>query len=500
MAPLLDVAGVAKRFGAVTALSDGALRVGTGEIHALLGANGSGKSTLCKIIAGAVARDAGVLQLHGADAVLEHPRDAERLGVGLFYQELSLVPQLTVADNIFLGHERTAPLGFLSARRKRADVTALISRFAPVLGDGFSPDVPVARLAADQRQIVEILKVLSRKPKLIIFDEATAALDRRQVAIFFDVLRELRAEGVSSIFISHRMDEIFAVSDRITVMRNGVTVASFATADTDQDAVVHAMVGDAPLRKRIEHPRPANAATARITLTSGTSRRLHGVSLSVGAGEILGLGGLQGQGQSVLLQGLFGAAPFTNGTIAIDGKPVSVRSPAAAVRHGVAYVSGDRGRDAALQGRSIFENIANATLVREKRRVFWPRQLKPRFEEALKQLNTKYASLDAPIGSLSGGNQQKVFIARWLATGAKVLLLDDPAKGVDLGAKADFFSLARGLAAEGAGIVFYASDDAELLSVCDRILVFNSGRITAELTGSTLTSFHLTKAAYGEAA
>ncbi|MGD9739683.1 MAG: sugar ABC transporter ATP-binding protein [Bauldia sp.] len=500
MAALLEIAGVAKRFGAVTALSDGALRVERGEIHALLGANGSGKSTLCKIIAGAVARDAGSLRLDGADIALGHPRDAERHGIGLFYQELSLVPQLSVADNVFLGREHRGAAGFLSGRRKRAEFARLTARFAPVLGPGFAAGTPVARLAADQRQMVEILKVLSRRPRVVIFDEATAALDARQVAIFFDILRELRAEGVSSIFISHRMDEIFAVSDRITVMRNGATVATYATSETDQNTVIHAMVGDLPLRERIEHKRPTASATPRLTLENGESRRLHGVSLTLQPGEILGLGGLQGQGQSSLLQGLFGALPFARGAIAIDGEPVTVRSPARAVRHGVAYVSGDRGRDAALHDRSIFENIAAAVLVREKRFFFWPRQLKPRFEDALKALDTRYASLNAPIGSLSGGNQQKVFIARWLATGAKVLLLDDPAKGVDLAAKADFFALARGLASEGAGIILYASDDAELLSICDRILVFNSGRVTAELAGPTLTSFHLTKAAYGEAA
>lgn len=499
MTPVLEATSIEKRFGAVVALQNGSLTVMPGEIHALLGANGSGKSTLCKIVAGTVARDKGTLRLHGNDVTLKSPREAEALGVALFYQELSLIPQLSVADNIFLGHERTGGAGFLDSRRLRDDTEALIARFAKVAGAGFAPDTPVSRLAPDQRQLVEILKVLARKPKLIIFDEATAALDRRQVALFFEVMRELKAEGVATIFISHRMDEIFEISDRITVMRNGATVASYATADTDRDTVVHAMVGEVTIHERVQRAARPAGETPRLVVKNATSRRLANVSLSVQPGEILGLGGLQGQGQSSLLQGLFGALPFS-GSIEIDGKPVNIKSPAEAIRAGLAYVSGDRGRDAALHGRSIFENIAAATFVREKMALVWPRNLKARFEEAAAALNTKYAGMEAPIGSLSGGNQQKIFIARWLATNAPVLLLDDPTKGIDLAAKADFFALVRELADKGTSIVFYASEDAELLSLCDRILVFNSGAVSGELQGQTLTSFHLTNAAYGEVA
>lgn len=500
MTPVLEAAGIQKRFGAVVALSSGSLTVIPGEIHALLGANGSGKSTLCKIIAGAVARDSGGLRINGAEAVLRSPREAEALGVGLFYQELSLVPQLSIADNIFLGHERTDGAGFLNSRQLRADTEALIARFAAVAGDGFTPDALVSRLTPDQRQLVEILKVLARRPKLIIFDEATAALDRRQVALFFEILRELQAEGVSTIFISHRMDEIFEISDRITVMRNGATVASYATDETDRDTVVHAMVGEVTILDRIVRPTRDVGSSPRLVVSNATSRRLDNVSLSVQPGEILGLGGLQGQGQSSLLQGIFGAQPLSSGSIEIYGRQAAIRSPADAIRNGLAYVSGDRGRDAAFHGRSIFENIAAAAFVRERMSLIWPRDLKARFEEAAAALNTKYAGMDAPIGSLSGGNQQKIFIARWLATDAPVLLLDDPTKGIDLAAKADFFALIRELADKGRSIIFYASEDAELLSLCDRILVFNSGAVSGELKGETMTSFHLTNAAYGEVA
>lgn len=496
MAPVLEAINIQKRFGAIVALSDGQLSVGEGEIHALLGANGCGKSTLCKIIAGTVAPSGGRLRIGGRDAVLSSPRDAEALGVALFYQELSLVPQLSVADNIYLGHEPKGAGGFGDSKALLAQTRALIARFAPVAGPGFTPEALVGRLTPDQRQIVEILKVLARRPRLIIFDEATAALDRRQVELFFGVLRELKAQGVSTIFISHRMDEVFAVCDRITVMRNGATVASFATAQTDRDTVIRAMVESVALLERRVHARPAGERP-RLVAQGLSGKRLQHVSFSVAPGEILGLGGLQGQGQSALLQGLFGAAPFSTGQVTLDGASVSLRSTAQAIRAGFGYVSGDRGRDAAFGGRSIFENIAAASLVREGRKLVWPRQLKPRFEAAAAALNTKYDGMEAPIGSLSGGNQQKIFIARWLETRPKVLLLDDPAKGIDLAAKADFFALVRQLAEQGTAILFYASEDAELLALSDRILVFNGGQIAGELTGERLTALHLTDAAYG---
>jgi ribose transport system ATP-binding protein len=499
MTPVLHAQGITKRFGAVTALSDGALTLQQGEIHALLGANGCGKSTLSKVIAGTIARDGGTLHFEGRDLNPKSPREAEALGIALFYQELSLIPQLSVADNIFLGHERKGAGGFLDAATLRRDTMVLLERFAAVAGDGFAPETPVSRLTPDQRQIVEILKVLSRKPRLIIFDESTAALDRRQVEVFFDILRALKAEGVTMIFISHRMDEIFAICDRITVMRNGATVASYDTASTTRDEVVHAMVGEVTLTERVERVIPP-AATPRLEVQGLSSRRLHGASFALRPGEILGLGGLQGQGQSAVLRGLFGADPLSGGQIALDGKAVTVRKPADAIRAGIAYVSGDRGRDAAYHGRSIFENIASASLVKERRFFVWPSNLKDRFTQAAAALNTKYDGLDAPIGSLSGGNQQKIFISRWLATNSPVLLLDDPTKGIDLAAKADFFALARGLADQGVGIIFYASEDIELLSLCDRILVFNSGAVAAELSGETLTAYHLTNSSYGKAA
>ncbi len=500
MQPILRASDISKSFGAVRALDRARLTVGHGEIHALLGANGCGKSTLCKIIAGTVALDTGEVSIDGKAVALGSPRVAEEQGVALFYQELSLVPQLSVGENIFLGREPRSALGFTDRGAIMRETAALIERVAAVAGKGLTPDARVSDLSPDQRQLAEILKVLARRPKIIIFDEATATLDRRQVEVFFDILRELKAEGVSSIFISHRMDEVFAIADRITVMRNGQTVAEFAAGETDRYAVVYAMVGETgAIAASVRDHKPL-AGNDRLVVEAVKSARLGPVSFTARGGEILGLGGLQGQGQKALLAGLFGAEPFQSGRVRLDGSDVTARRPADAIAHRIAYVSGDRGRDSALPGRSIYENTAIASLVREQRHIIPGAMFRQRFAEVLASLNTRYAGLEAPIGSLSGGNQQKVFISRWLSPAPGLLLLDDPTKGIDLGAKGDFYLLARKLADEGATVIIYSSEDSELLSLCDRVLVLNGGTVTADLSGERLTPFELTQASYGDAA
>jgi ribose transport system ATP-binding protein len=500
MALALDAEGLQKRFGAVVALRDGRIRLAEGEVHALLGANGCGKSTLCKIIAGTVRRDAGAIRVGGRETEIRRPREAEALGIGLFYQELSLVPQLSVEDNLFLGHELRGTGGFADRRALRRRAEELIAIFAGVAGEGFTPDAPVSGLSPDQRQLAELLKVLARQPKIMILDEPTAALDRASVEVFFALLRRQKGEGVSSILISHRLDEVFEIADRITVMRNGATVAELETAATNQDEVVRHMVGDA-LKAAGRRAPPAEARGEALLAVHGVAgERVREATMALAPGEIVGLGGLQGQGQSSLLRGLFGAPQFRAGWIDVAGAKVTIGSPNEAVRRGLAYVSGDRGRDSALHGRSIFENLIAATLVRERLRLVKPRPLKERARAVAATLNTKFGGLDDPIGTLSGGNQQKVFIGRWLAVEPRIFLLDDPTKGIDLAAKADLFALMREMAEGGAAILFYSTESLELIENCDRVLVMNSGRITTELKGETLDDFHLYRAAYGEAA
>lgn len=497
MANALEAAGITKNFGAVRALSDGRLTVGRGEIHALLGANGCGKSTLCKIVAGAVAPTSGTIRFNGENVRFKSPRDAENAGIALFYQELSLIPQLSVADNIFLGREPKRGV-FVDGKALKAEAARLIALFDGVAGKGLEPDAIVGNLPPDQRQLVEILKVFAQNASLMIMDEATAALDGRQSQRFFEILRAKKADGVSTIMISHRLDEVFAVCDRITVMRNGATISELDTAATTREAVVHDMVGDVRAAPARQNGR--SAATPSLKLTDVAGEGVRGVTLEAYPGEIVGLAGLQGQGQSALLKGLFGASPFAAGQIRFEGRELTIGKPSQAVHNGFAYVSGDRGRDASLQGRSIFENLVAALMVREKMRLVRPATLKPRVQKVADDMKTKFAGLDMPIGTLSGGNQQKIFISRWLATAPKLLLLDDPTKGIDLGAKADLFALMRQQADAGATILLYSSEDAEILEYADRILVFNGGRISAELTGADMTSVNMTRAAYGDAA
>ena len=493
----LKLSGVRKAYGATVALSRGDLEIEAGEVHVLIGANGSGKSTLCKIVAGVVKPDAGEVLLDGRPMVVSGPQSARALGIGIFYQELSLAAHRTVAENICLPDMPLAGGLFVDRKALAARAARYVALFSDVAGDDFDADAPVDTLRADQRQLVEIMKALATEAPVLIFDEPTSALDRAQVERFFQILRGLRQEGRSIVFISHRMDEIFEIGDRVTVIRDGETVGTRSIAGTSPAEVVELMVGARPALAA--EPASDGAAFRGDTLLdvenlSGPGFR--DVSLQVAKGEVLGLGGLHGQGQSALLKALFGAVPVSAGSVSLDGEALSSATPRQAIRSGLAYVSGDRGRDGVIHGRPIIENVTPIHFLRNRLRLARPAPLREKALAALKTLNTRFAGLSLPINSLSGGNQQKVVIARWLIDRPRMLLLDDPTKGIDLSAKADLFALIRELAAEGMGIVPYSSEDAELLANSDRILVFNGGRVIRELRGEERTRFNLTQAAY----
>lgn len=497
---LLEAIGIRKRFGGVRALEEGALELLPGEVHVLIGSNGCGKSTLCKIIAGAIAADAGTLRIDGMAVGFASPHQAADAGIGVFYQELSLVPQLSVAENILLGREprRASPAGrrFIDAPAQRRDAEALLARFGAVGGKGLTSDALVGDLPADQRQIVEILKTLAQDARILVFDEATSSLDAGQVAVFFDIVRTLKAEGRGIIFISHRMDEVFAIGDRVTVMRNGASVATLALAETSRDEILRHMVGG---EMQADYQRPQRRPpTSEILLSVEglATDRLDGVSLQLRRGEILGLGGLHGQGQSELLRALFGAVPLRQGAITLDGRGLAPRRPADAIRRGVAYVSGDRGRHGVFAMRPVFENLILATLIRHRRLLVDRAGFLARAMPILERLKLKFSGPDAAVTELSGGNQQKVVIGRWLATQPALLLLDDPTKGIDVESKHDLYGIMEELREVGVGIILYSSEDAELLGNADRVLVFNGGRIVRELAGDSLTEFSLYEAAY----
>lgn len=494
----IELRGVSKAYGATLALRRGDLSIDAGEVHVLIGSNGSGKSTLCKILAGSVRPDGGEILIDGKPVTITGPRSARDHGIGIFYQELSLAGHRTVSENICLADMPVTRAGFVDRDALEARAARYIALFASVAGDGFSADTTVENLRADQRQLVEIMKALATEAPVIIFDEPTSALDRAQVDRFFEILRDLKAEGRSIIFISHRMDEIFAIGDRVTVIRDGETVGTERIADTNPAAVIRLMVG-AQDELAPTNGAPHATAAARtpvLTLKNLSGKGFANISFEVAKGEILGFGGLHGQGQSSVLRATFGVNPVASGEIVLDGKPYAASNPREAIRRDMAYVSGDRGRDGVISGRPILENVTPIHYLRQKLRLARPSALADRIKPALEALHTKFGGLSHPINSLSGGNQQKIVIARWLIDRPDVLLLDDPTKGIDLSAKTDLFALIRKLAAEGMGIVLYSSEDAELLNNADRILVFNGGSVRRELAGADRTRYNLYQAAY----
>lgn len=495
----IQLRGVSKAYGATLALRRGDLSIDAGEVHVLIGSNGSGKSTLCKILAGSVRPDGGEILIDGKPVTISGPQAARNAGIGIFYQELSLAGHRTVAENICLPDMPVTRGVFVDRETLQQRAARYIALFDKVAGDGFSAEAVVENLRADQRQLVEIMKALATEAPVIIFDEPTSALDRAQVECFFEILRDLKAQDRSVIFISHRMDEIFAIGDRVTVIRDGETVGTERIAETNPGAVIRMMIGGQD-DLAAGASSPPSVATGRqaavVTVENFSGKGFANVGFKVAKGEILGFGGLHGQGQSAVLRAIFGANPAAGGTISLNGSPFTPSNPRTAIRRGLAYVSGDRSRDGVMQGRPILENVTPIHYLRQKLFLARPSALAERVKPALEALNTKFGGLSHPINSLSGGNHQKIVIALWLIDRPDVLLLDDPTKGIDLSAKADLFALIRKLAAEGMGIVLYSSEDAELLNNADRILVFNGGSVRRELTGAERTRYNLYQAAY----
>jgi len=501
----LILQGVSKAYGATVALSHGDLALEAGEVHVLIGSNGSGKSTLCKIAAGSVRPDAGEMLIDGSAVAISGPQVARAHGIGIFYQELSLAARRTVEENIFI-NDLPLKAGLFIDRKALAERAArYIALFDGVAGEGFSADATVESLRADQRQLVEIMKTLATEAPILIFDEPTSALDRAQVDRFFEILRRLKEEGRAMVFISHRMDEIFAIGDRVTVIRDGRTVASMPVAETDPAAIIRLMVGGQEELAAPASPHavpdaapdaaPAGGETA-LAVSGISGPGFADVGFELKRGEILGFGGLHGQGQSAVLRALFGAVPIASGTVSLRGAPVRASNPAQAIAQGFAYVSGDRRRDGIVTGRPILENVVPIHYLRQRLKLARPARLREAAKPAMEAMKTRFAGFSHPVDSLSGGNQQKVVIARWLIDRPDILLLDDPTKGIDLSAKADLFALIRRLAAEGMAIILYSSEDAELLANADRILVFNGGRTVRELRGDERTRYNLYQAAY----
>lgn len=489
----LSAQHLVKRYGGVVALADGSLDVESGEVVALMGANGSGKSTLGKIITGAVVPDGGRLLLDYEEASFSSPQAARRAGISAVYQELSLVPDMTVAENVWLANEPVA-LGRVRRKERKERTTRLLSLFEGALGSTVGPDSLVSDLSPSDRQIVEILKALGREPRLMILDEATASLGAQQVERLFELVGEWKARGMALIFISHRMEEIFRIADRATVLRSGSTVGAEVLKETTEEHLVGLMIEHGVAQRHVEH---ATGGEESVLLETGDLRSpaLKGVSLQLREGEILGLGGLQGQGQSDLLLALFGAVPHS-GTVRLAGEEVHFSRPRQAMQNGLAFVPGDRGGEGLLPIRSILENLLLPSWSRYGV-LLNMRKARNDSEEVSQGLSLKMGALDDPVSSLSGGNAQKVVLGKWLMREPKVLLLDDPTKGVDVGAKGEFYKILSDLRQRGVAILLHSSDDEELLGLCDRVLVMREGAVHKELSGGELNKSALVSASVG---
>ena len=499
---MLRITDAHKSFGGVRALRGASLEAAAGEVHGLLGPNGSGKSTLNKVLAGSVRPDRASITIDGSPVTIGSPRSAYGHGVAAVYQQLSVVPQRTVEENLLLGLEPTR-LGLIDRAARRERAAAMLSRLAPALGPGVALSTPVARLGPGQQQLVEIGKALLRRPRILILDEATASLHRDQVALVLDLVREQRAAGTCVLFVSHRLDEIAQFCDRATILRSGQTVATVDVATTSAqeivDLMVGGLVGEAAEAMAARVPRSFDGEAVRLDVAGLTAPGLApaGVSLQARRGEVVGLGGLQGQGQSDLLLTLFGARKVTAGTVTLDGEPVSLASPTTTSRHGIALVPGDRGTQGLFARRSIQENISIASLWRRAVARFGisVRRERAAARDVADRLRIVAAGLDTPVSTLSGGNAQKVVISRWLLNEPTVILLDDPTKGVDVGAKAEIYQIIDTLARGGACVLINSSEDRELVAVCDRVLVMVEGAIRAELVGPEITEANLVSAA-----
>jgi ribose transport system ATP-binding protein len=487
--PRLEMRHITKNFGGVHALRDVSLTSPAGEVHSLCGENGAGKSTLMKILAGAITDYDGEILLDGRPARFSGPRQAEDAGIRIIYQELNLVPQLTVANNIFLGREKTrgGRLGWLDDRAMEARTRQLFDR----LGAAIAPRAKVGDLRVGDQQMVEIAKALAFDAAIVIMDEPTSALSDSEVARLFRVIDDLRRAGTAVLYISHKMNEVFSLSDRVTVLRDGRFVASAERNATTPDQVVRWMVGReiAALNYR-PHPIQSRAVLEVTGLAlpnpPGSGRpSLGDITFSVRAGEVLGVAGLLGAGRTELLEAIYGASPSPpQGSLLFEGRPIRFRHPDEAIRAGIAMVTEDRKTLGLFDQMTVAENI---TLRRLPELTFGalplidPRAERRAVDWSIKELAIKTAGGDAPVTSLSGGNQQKCIIARWLLVEPRLLLLDEPTRGIDVGAKSEIYQLIRRLAAEGRAILMTSSELPELLAVADRIIVLCEGRITADI-------------------
>lgn len=472
---MLQMRGIEKAFPGVQAVSAGSLTLQAGEIHALVGENGAGKSTLIKILTGVHEADAGTAEMSGQPVRFGSPLEAQRAGIATIYQEFTLVPSLSVRANLCLGRERTRA-GFIDEAHERDLATSTFER----LGVSIDPESPVSSLNVAQQQLVEIARALAADARVLVMDEPTAALTPREVDHLFTTLRELAQRGIAILFISHRLDEVFEIASRITVMRDGATVGSWPTTELSKLRLIEHMVGR-PLET--EFPKiPAERGGVALEVRGLTGGPIRDLSFSVRGGEVLGIAGLVGAGRTDVARLVFGADRKVAGEIFLDGLRLRIDGPADAIRNGICLLTEDRKAQGLVLKASAKENFALPSLDMWSRMGFVEGNREAiRFQHYVDALDIRVASPDQPAEYLSGGNQQKLLVARWLETDSRVIIFDEPTRGIDVGAKYEMYLLINDLAAAGKAIVVISSELPEILGISDRILVMREGAITGEV-------------------
>ncbi|MBM3094869.1 ATP-binding cassette domain-containing protein [Ensifer sp. T173] len=481
---LLNVEGIRKEFPGVVALDDVSFRLRRGTVHALMGENGAGKSTLMKILAGIYTPDKGEVRLKGADIRLKSPLDALENGIAMIHQELNLMPFMTVAENIWIRREPKNRFGFVDHGEMRRITARLFDRLKIKL----DPEIEVRHLSVANRQMVEIAKAVSYESDVLIMDEPTSALTEREVAHLFEIIRDLRSQGIGIVYITHKMNELFEIADEFSVFRDGKYIGTHASSDVTRDDIIRMMVG-----REITQMFPKEEVPIGDVMLSVNNLTLdgvfHDVSFDVRAGEILGIAGLVGSGRSNLAETLFGVTPASSGTIAIDGKTVSIDSPNTAIRNRMAFLTEDRKDTGCLLILDVLENMQIAVLQDRFVRAGFvsEKDITAACEEMSRKLRVKTPNLQERIENLSGGNQQKVLIGRWLLTNPRILILDEPTRGIDVGAKAEIHRLVTELARNGVAVIMISSEMPEVLGMSDRIMVMHEGRVTGILDRAEAT-------------
>lgn len=499
--PYVELTSVSKSFAGVTVLKDVSFDVRPGEVHALVGENGAGKSTLIKVLSGLYKPDGGTISVGGREIKFSSTGDSTAVGIATVYQELLLFPELSVAENVFLGHYPRMFAGLIDWQEVRARTRTLLDSLDT---HDLDVDEKVLNLSVAQRQRVEIAKALSRDAKILIMDEPTASLVESDVQRLLDIVRQLRNRGVGIIYVSHRLPEIFAISDRVTVLRDGAYIATKQTTEVDESELVSLMVG-----RSIESLFPKAQASIGETILEvrnlNHGRHVRDISFSLRKGEILGVAGLVGSGRTELALTIFGLTPAISGQILLDGKPVSITSPIQARDIGIAYVPEDRGSQGLVKPMAVRKNVTMATLDHVSNGIFIRvAQEAKKAANVIKRLGVRCRDAEQPAGELSGGNQQKVVIAKWLETNPRVLILDEPTRGVDVGAKSEIHAIMGELVQHGVAILMISSELPEVLGISDRVMVMAGGRVTevvdrAEATpqriGAAMTAHRTAEAA-----